>query len=101
MVKITSNQEGRIAVRVVPNAPRSEVIGFVGEALRVKVAAPPVKGKANKELFALLSRVLAVDKSRISIVAGETSRNKIIAVDGLGREEVMKRLSSSGAGASR
>ena len=101
MVKITSNQEARIAVRVAPNAARSEVVGFVGGVLRVKVAAPPVKGKANKELVVLLSRVLGLDKSRISIATGEASRNKVIAVDGLSREEVMKRLSSFGAGASK
>jgi hypothetical protein len=98
---ITSNQGARIAVRVAPNAARSAVVGFVGGVLRVKVAAPPVKGKANRELVALLSRVLGVDKSRISIATGEASRNKVVAVDGLSREEVMKRLSSFGAAASR
>lgn len=95
MVKINSNQEARITVRVSLKAPRSEVVGFAAEVLRVKVAVPPVKGKANKELIALLSRKLGVDKSRISIAAGETSRNKIIAVNGLSREEVIERLSSS------
>ena len=101
MVKITSNQEGRIAVRVAPNAARSEVVGFAGGVLRVKVAAPPVKGKANKELVALLSRALGLDKSRISIAAGEASRSKVIAVNGLSQEEVMKKLSSFGADASK
>lgn len=100
MVKINSNQGARITVRVSPKAARSEVVGFAGEVLRVKVAAPPVKGKANKELVALLSRVLGVEKSRISIATGETSRNKAVAVNGLSREEVIERLSSScGAGA--
>ncbi len=95
MVKINSNQEARIAVRATPNAARSAVVGFVEGVLRVKVAAPPVKGKANKELVALLSRVLGVDKNRISIATGEASRNKVVAVDGLSQEEVMERLSSS------
>lgn len=95
MVKINSNQEARITVRVTPKAARSGVAGFVGGVLRVKVAAPPVKGKANKELVALLSRVLGVDKSQISIATGEASRNKVIAISGLSREEVIKRLSSS------
>lgn len=102
MVKTNSSQEARITVRVSPNAARSGVVRFAGEVLRVKVAAPPVKGKANKELVALLSRILGVDKSRISIAAGETSQNKVVAVNGLSREEIMKRLSSScGADASR
>ena len=95
MVKINSNQEARITLRVTPKAARSEVVGFMEGVLRVKVAAPPVKGKANKELIALLSRILGVDKSRISIATGETSRHKVVAVDGLSREEIIERLSSS------
>jgi len=96
-----AKKEARIKVRVYPNAARGEVAGFVEGVLRVKVTAPPVKGKANKELVALLSQVLGVDKSLVSIATGQTSRNKVIAVDGLSQEEIMKRLSSFGADASR
>ena len=88
-------------MQVYPNAAKNEVVDFIDGVLRVKVAAPPVKGKANKELIAFLSRVLSVEKSSISIAKGHTSRRKVIAIDGLSQEEVMKRLSSSDGAASR
>ena len=86
--------EARISLLVYPNAARNEVLGFTEGILRVKVAAPPTKGKANKELIAFLSQLLDVGKSRVNIIKGHTSRNKLIAVDDLSQEEVRKRLSS-------
>ena len=87
-----SESEAKITVRVYPGAARNEVVGFKGGVLRVKVSAPPVKGKANDELIAFLSKVLGVSKSRIGITTGHTTRNKVIAIDGLSQEDVMKRL---------
>lgn len=98
---LNPKNETMISVRVSPNAARSEVAGFTDNILRVKVAAPPVKGKANKELIALLSQILRIDKSRAIIIHGHTSRSKVIAINGLSQEEVMKRISSSGGGASK
>jgi len=60
----------------------------------VKIAAPPEKGKANRELIDFLSRVLVVKKASISIVKGETGRNKLIAIAGLDPDEIIKRLSA-------
>ena len=80
-------------MRVHPNAARSEVIGFTDEVLQVKVAAPPVKGKANKELIAFLSKALGVSKGSITLVKGQTSRNKVIAIDVLNTGDIIKRLS--------
>ena len=92
----------KISVRVHPGATRNEVVSFTGGILQVRVSAPPVKGKANRELIAFLSRLLNVSRSRVDIVTGRTSRSKVIAIDGLTREEIMQRLfSSSGADASR
>lgn len=78
---------------VYPNAARNEVLGFTNGILRVKVAAPPVKGKANRELIACLGRLLGVGKSSVNIVKGHTSRSKIITINGLSQEEVIRRLS--------
>ena len=88
-----SGSETIISLRVYPSAVRSEVIGFTDGVLQVRVAAPPVKGQANKELIAFLSQVLAVGKGALTIVKGHTSRSKVIAIDGLSREEIMRRLS--------
>ena len=82
-----------ISVRVHPNSAGNEVVGVTEGIWRVRVAAPPVKGKANKELIAFLSRLLGVAKSQIGIIKGHTARNKVIAINGLSREDIMKRLS--------
>jgi uncharacterized protein (TIGR00251 family) len=85
--------ETRISLHVYPNAPRNQVVGFSGGVLGVKVAAPPLKGQANRELVAFLSQLLGVSQGSLAILKGHTSRNKLIAVSGLSREEVIKRLS--------
>ena len=75
-----------------PNAARNELAGFSEGVLRVKVAAPPVKGKANKELITFLAQKLGLSKGDLIILKGHTSRNKLISIAGLTREELTKRL---------
>jgi len=84
--------EARISLHVYPNAPRNGIVGFEGGVLGVKVAAPPVKGQANRELVAFLSQLLGVSKSSLAIIRGHTSRNKLISVRDLSQEEVIRRL---------
>jgi len=86
--------EARISLRVSPNAPKNEVVGFSDGILRVKIAAPPLKGKANRELVAFLSRLLGVSQSSLAIIRGHTSRSKTIAVSGLSQQELLGRLQS-------
>ncbi len=79
-------------------------MSFSDGVLRIKVSAPPSKGKANRELIDFLSRLLGVSKVSLNIIKGHTSRNKVVAIDGLSREEVMERLLPkpfSGGGATR
>ena len=87
-----SGSEAKISLRVYPSATRSEVVDFTDGVWRVRVAAPPVKGKANRELIAFLSQLLGVGKGALTIIKGHASRSKIIAVAGLSQEEIMKRL---------
>jgi uncharacterized protein (TIGR00251 family) len=84
----------RLRVRVTPNAARSEITGFTDDVLHVKVAAVPEKGKANKELIDYLSRVLCIGKTSVRLLKGQTSRSKVIAIDGLSRDEITRRLSA-------
>lgn len=63
-----------------------------GGVLQIKVAAPPVKGKANKELITFLSGVLGVSKSSLNLVKGQASRNKVVAVAGLSHDDIIGRL---------
>ncbi len=69
-----------LAVRVTPRAGRTEAVGVAGGVLRVRIAAPPVDGAANDELLRYLATTLGVARSRLSIVAGSTSRGKRIRV---------------------
>lgn len=74
-----------ISVRVVPRASRSEVVGLHDGALKVRLTAPPVDGAANAELVKLLAKIFGVSKRDVSIIAGETSKNKTIRINNLSR----------------
>ena len=80
------------AVRVVPRASRNEIVGVHGDALKIRLTAPPVEGRANEALTTFLARRLDVRKSQVEIVAGATSRRKMIRVIGLLAPEVEERL---------
>jgi uncharacterized protein (TIGR00251 family) len=84
----------QLNVKVTPNAARDEITGFTEGVLNVKIAAPPEKGKANKKLIDFLSDRLGVSKSSIRLIRGQTSRRKVIAIDGLSRDEVIRRISA-------
>jgi len=87
-----SRNKTKISLRVYSNAGKNAVGSFTDGVLRVKVSAPPTRGKANKELITFLSQLLKISKGSISIAKGHTTRNKVIAIDGLSQEEVMKRF---------
>ena len=85
-------QRTTITLHVQPNARRNEVLKLEDSVLHVRVAAPPVKGKANRELIDFLSQSLEVSKGSITIEKGFTSRTKVVAIAGIDREGIMKRL---------
>jgi uncharacterized protein (TIGR00251 family) len=71
----------RIAVHAQPGAKRSEVVGLHGEALKVRIAAPALDGRANSALEALVADRLGIACSRVRVVRGARSRDKRLAVD--------------------
>jgi uncharacterized protein len=81
-----------LAVKVIPNAPRNEVAGWLGDALKVKVHAPPVEGRANEALCEFLADTLGVPRRAVSVLRGDTSRQKVVRIDGLGLAVVRQRL---------
>jgi uncharacterized protein (TIGR00251 family) len=81
-----------IDVRVIPRARRSEIAGTRDTVLLVRLNAPPVDGAANKALIGLLAETLDLPRSAITIVSGETSRSKRVAVAGLSGADVTARL---------
>ena len=89
----------RVQVRVSPRAARSQVVGRHGEAWKLRVSAPPVDGRANHATLELLATALGVRPAALRLVAGTSSRDKVVEVLGLGRDEVDGRLErSTGAG---
>jgi uncharacterized protein len=86
---------GRIAVVVSPGAKRSEVVGRQGDAWKLRVAAPPERGRANAAACALLADLLRVPAASVRVVAGATSRRKVVEVDGLDAAEADRRLAAS------
>ncbi len=86
----------RLNVRLTPRASRDAIAGFEGETLRVRVAAPPVEGRANQALTRLLARRLRLPRGAVRIVAGQTSRNKIVTVEDLDAAELRRRLDDPG-----
>lgn len=70
------------AVRVVPRATRTEIAGEHDGALRVNLAAPPVDDAANRELVRLLAKTFKLPQNAVEIVAGSTSKQKIVRIDG-------------------
>lgn len=71
----------RLLVKVVPGAGREEVAGWVGERLKLRVTAPPEKGKANAAVVALLAETLGVPRARVRIASGVSSPLKTVEVD--------------------
>jgi uncharacterized protein (TIGR00251 family) len=75
-----------------PRAARSALVGMHGGALKVKVTAAPVDGRANQALLSLLAATLRVPQSRLQLLSGEGSRRKRIRVEGLDRATVASAL---------
>ena len=82
----------RIVVTVSPGASRTELAGRHGEGWKARIAAPPERGRANEALLALLAEKLGLPRSRLTVVAGQTSRRKIVEVAGLDLDEIACRL---------
>ena len=64
-----------------PRAAKNEIVGIQGDRLKIRITAPPVDGKANQHLIALMAKWFGVAKSKVSIVRGETGRQKTLAID--------------------
>ena len=83
----------RIAVQISPNAKRSEVLGVVDDALKIKLQAQPIEGKANEALVKYLAGALKVSRSSVAITHGHTNRRKLLEVaSGALTPEAVERL---------
>lgn len=87
-----------IKVLVTPRSSSNKVAGERDGAIKVALTAPPVEGAANKALVELLAKLLGVPRSSVSLVSGETSRQKTVRALGVSVEEALAKLKVSGAG---
>ena len=86
----------RLTVKVHPRARRSALTGRFGDAYKLDLAAPPVDGKANEECVRFFAILAEVPRARVRIVAGLTSRMKVVEIEGVTQEELERRLATIG-----
>ncbi|MFA6313803.1 MAG: DUF167 family protein [Sterolibacterium sp.] len=82
-----------LSLHIQPGAKKTEIAGLHGEALKIRLAAPPVDGKANDCLIAYLAQTLGIAKGRIDLISGISSRAKRVRVEGVDAEAVRRKLS--------
>ena len=82
-----------LRLHIQPGAKKTEVAGEHGEALKIRLSAPPVDGKANACLIEFLAKQLGVAKSAVELLSGDTSRAKRVRVDGVTIDAVTAKLS--------
>jgi hypothetical protein len=85
-----------VRVRVQPRASRNEIVGWREDVLSVRVTAPPVNGRANAAVAALLAAALGVRPSAVTIVRGAKGREKVVSVAGLSRHAIQAHLGKLG-----
>lgn len=91
---LRTDKDGAVLLKVAarPGASRSAVQGLVADALKVAVQAPPEKGKANDELVRWIARALGLRRPQVTLVKGDTSRDKVVRLEGVTAEAVWLKL---------
>jgi uncharacterized protein len=87
---VTPEIKTDIRIKLSPRSSKSQIMGMEGEFYKVKVNSPPVDGEANKELISLISKKLRIPKGSIEIIAGKTSRMKVVRVSGVDEQSVSR-----------
>jgi uncharacterized protein (TIGR00251 family) len=85
-----------VNVRVIPRASKNQIQGVLGDALKIRLQAPPVDGKANEALVRFLAETLNVPTRSISLLSGETGRSKRVLLTGLHEKEARGRMGITG-----
>jgi hypothetical protein len=82
----------RVAVQIQPNAKKTEVVGVLDDALKIKLAAQPIEGKANEALVKWLASALGVSRSSVTLTHGATNKKKLLEVAGVTLEDAVRLL---------
>lgn len=89
---MSGSKNCRLDIKAVPNASHSEVVGWLGDTLKVRLKAPPVDGKANTELCRFLVEALGLPKGAVSVTIGTSSRLKRVEIEGISAAAVRERF---------
>ncbi|MDQ5918436.1 MAG: uncharacterized protein QG660_1549 [Pseudomonadota bacterium] len=87
-LRVAADGRLTLTLHIQPGAKKTEVAGEHGDALKIRLAAPPVDGKANAALLAFIAERLGVPKSAVTLKSGQTSRRKVVEVEGESAEVV-------------
>jgi uncharacterized protein len=87
-----SGESALLSIRVQPRAKRDEVVGERAGVVVIRLAAPPVDGKANAALTAFIAKAAGVPRSRVEIVRGASARDKVVRVTGVAEAELRRAL---------
>jgi uncharacterized protein len=97
VIRLQENAQGvTFAVRVQPRARRNAVAGEIGGVLKLSLTAPPVDGRANDACINFLAELLDVPRSSLTIISGQTSRNKVVLARGMTSADIRAMLGPSG-----
>jgi uncharacterized protein (TIGR00251 family) len=94
-IRTLSAASFKLSVKVVPGSSRSGIAGWLGDTLRVRVTAPPERGKANAAVESLLQEVLGLSSGGARIVSGGSSPRKMVEIIGLSESEARRRLADA------
>ena len=96
MLKIIKTATGPVfRVRVQPGASKNEIVGVQQDALKIRISAPPLEGKANRALVQFLAEQLAVKRSQVEILNGHATRRKTIHIIGKGIQKKLQNIIDS------
>ncbi len=82
----------KLAIKVVPGSSRDALVGWLDDALKIKVRAKAEQGKANAAVEKVLAQALSLSKKNVQIVAGKTASRKTVEIDGIDAEELKEKL---------
>jgi uncharacterized protein len=83
-----------LELKIIPNAPRNEIVGWLGTALKVKVHAPALEGRANDELLDFLAQQLHVPRRSLTLLRGEKSGRKVVRIKGLTEADLYRKITN-------
>jgi len=83
-----------LTIKAVPNAPKSALVGWLGDALKIRLKSPPVDGKANAELCRFLAEALGLPRGAVTLATGAAAREKRVRIAGLSLDQVREKIAA-------